>query len=128
MENFADKYDWTVSLHSDIYTPESIQLAACGFLDEAFFYFFLAENGGKPGQISVAVKIRDKEKTDPDILAGRFSNELNRQSLRLALAKMNRKVRTQIVGRALASSIPVPAIEPPEETGSAKTREEDTTG
>lgn len=109
MENFADKYDWTVSLHSDIYPLESIQLAACGFLDHAFFYLFRPENGNEKGQINVAVKIRDKKKTDPDVLSGSFSNELNRQSLRIALDKMNRKVRAQIVGRALTSAIQAPS-------------------
>ncbi|MFA6449196.1 MAG: hypothetical protein WCX65_07015 [bacterium] len=124
MKNFAEKYDWTLSLHSDIYPLESIQLATCGFLDDAFFYLYQPENGDT-GKISVAVKIRDPKKTDSDVLSGKFANELNRQSLRLALSKMNRKVRAQIVGRALTSAVPAPEEQPAEKASPAIASEEE---
>jgi His-Xaa-Ser system protein HxsD len=105
MDKQADKYDEVVSLDTDIYPLESIQLAACGFLDETFFLLTPVGGGGKLEKINVAIKARDGEISSAGKLAGRFVNELNRQSLRIALNKMNRNIRTQIVGRALASSL-----------------------
>lgn len=106
MEKPADRYDEVISLNTDIYPLESIQLAACGFLDEGFFYLFPAGNGAGLDKVNVAIKARDGEKIGIEELTGRFTNELNRQSLRIALGKVNRSVRTQIVGRALASIFP----------------------
>ena len=104
MEQIANKYDEVISLDVDIYPLESIHLAACAFLDEAFIYLYREKGGGGSLQtINVALKARDNYNIDE--ISGRFSNELNRQSLRMSLDKMNRKVRTQIVGRALASAL-----------------------
>ncbi|HOO57012.1 MAG TPA: hypothetical protein PLN69_09330 [bacterium] len=108
----ADKYDEVISLDTEIYPLESIQLAACGFLDESFIYIFPDVSGsGRPNRVNVAVKTRADSSMDIEELTGKFANELNRQSLRIALNRMNRKVRTQIVGRALASAIAAPEKE-----------------
>lgn len=106
MEKMADKYDEVISLDTDIYPLESIQLAACGFLDDGFFYLSPGGSGEKLEKVDVAIKAREG---GAGKLAGKFANELNRQSLRIALDKMNRNVRTQVVGRALASACPIGA-------------------
>lgn len=106
IEKLTDKYDEVISLDTEIYPLESIQLAACGFLDDGFFYLSPGGSGEKIDKIDVAIKDREGGSGN---LAGKFANELNRQSLRIALNKMNRNVRTQVVGRALASAYPIDA-------------------
>ncbi len=105
MNSFAEKYDKVIPLDTDIYPLESIQLAACGFLDEAFFHLFPESGSGRLGKVNAAIKARAGGDMNTDEICGRFVNELNRQSLRIALDRINIKVRTQIVGRALASAI-----------------------
>lgn len=105
MKEFVKKlYDEVLEINAGIYPLESVQLAANALLDDGFFYIYSDEKGKKPSPLKIAIKARNE---DIDSLKGDFLKELNRQSLRIQLAKINRKVRTQVIGRALSSSIPV---------------------
>lgn len=107
MSEFSKKYDMAMSVNTDFYSLESVQLAACAYLDDAYFYLSGEDGAARPSRVKVSIgKRAESQLSGDEILAG-FLGELNRQSLRLMMTKSNRKVRAQIVGRALVSSTPV---------------------
>lgn len=110
-------YEHTVLIDTKIYPVEGVQMAARSFLDEAFFLLHGAEPEGAIRTLSVGVKPRRKE-MDSDDLLGRFINEMNRQCLRIHSNRRTRKIRTQVIGRTLAS-----ARTPVEEKGKNNTPE-----
>lgn len=86
----------------DAYPLEAVYSAAYVFVD--CVYVYLAPRG-KNG---VAVRLTAKSGTSGkqlENIAGEFQNELLNASLRVSLAKENKKIRQQIVERALFSSI-----------------------
>ena len=105
MEGFNGGFDGEITLDTDIYPIESVQLAAYSFMDDAFFYLHGCEPDGRIRTLRVKMKMREAE-ADPDRLMGEFINELNRESHRIHAARRNRKIRTQVVGRALTSAMP----------------------
>lgn len=97
-------YDAEITLPLEFYPLESVCLAAYDFLDKLFFYIY-RENAGSR-EVKVAVKARSGNAMDTELYLEMFENELIRQALRSASAKMNREIRTHIIGRALASALP----------------------
>jgi His-Xaa-Ser system protein HxsD len=94
----------TVKLLIDpkIYPPEAIYGAGYVFIDQA--YLFLTSRSS--GKIEVSLKGKKKlSKKQLESLAGEFSNELLNYTLRINLAKYNKKIREYVVSRALFSAV-----------------------
>ena len=132
-QNTADLYDHTIVLDTAIYPLEGVQMAARSFIDEAFFHLRGEEPQGRIKTVSLAVKPRDPH-TDLSGFMGRFYNEMNRQCLRIHSNRRNRKIRMQIIGRALASARnpgeetdPVPARNGDSGAAETSSREDHTT-
>lgn len=84
------------------YPLEAIYGASYVFLDRA--YLFLDSRA--PKKIKVSLKGKKKlTKKQLEDLRGEFLNELLNYTLRINLAKHNRKIREYIVGQALFSAL-----------------------
>lgn len=98
-----NKEELSFSLNANIYSFESILGAAYSFLDRA--YIFL--DGDPKKNIKVVLKLKKESSgLNPESLKGEFLNELLGQSLRLKLAKDNKKIQEYIVGQALFGASP----------------------
>jgi len=85
-----------------IYPLEAIYGAAYVFVDRA--YIFL--DNPKKGMIEVSLKPKEGLNAKKSAsLAGEFNNELLNYTLRLSLAKYNKKIREYIIERALYASV-----------------------
>ncbi len=90
-----------ITLNLKVYPLEAIYQACYVFLDRA--YIFLDSLSSK----KVLVSLKGKEKLSQkqlESLKGEFLNELLNCSLRLEIAKRNRKIREAIIGQALMSA------------------------
>lgn len=91
-----------VLLDPKIYPLEAIYGASYVFIDRA--YLFLTNSPS--GEIEVSLKGKKKlSKKQLKDLAGEFLNELLNYTLRINLAKYNKKIREYIVSRALFSAM-----------------------
>jgi His-Xaa-Ser system protein HxsD len=107
LRKYAEKnYDVVIMLPLDIYPLESVCIAAYDFMDDFYFYIYRDGGAGKERSVEVALKARNQSGKDLDCSIGRFQNELVRQALRAATAKMNKDIRKHVIGRALASALP----------------------
>ncbi len=91
-----------ITLNLKVYPLEAIYQACYVFLDRA--YIFLDSLSSK----KVLVSLKGKEKLSQkqlESLKGEFLNELLNSSLRLEVAKRNRKIREAIIGQALMSAL-----------------------
>jgi His-Xaa-Ser system protein HxsD len=89
-------------LDPKIYPLEAIYGASYVFIDKA--YLFL--KSGPSGKIEVSLKGKKKlSKKQLRDLKGEFLNELLNYTLRINLAKYNKKIREHIVSRALFSAL-----------------------
>lgn len=91
-----NKLDILVS--TKIYSLDSIITAAYTFIDRAYILLDYEKNG----DIKITFKARDRVSAGKfRELSGEFENELLHQSLRVRLAKSNKKIREMIIGQAL---------------------------
>jgi len=87
-----------ITVNTKIYPLDSILTAAYTFVDRAYILLDYAENG------DIRITFKSRNSAGPDEfaeLAGEFENELLHQSLRLKVAKKNRKIREMIIAQAL---------------------------
>lgn len=110
LHNYAEKnYDAVISLPLDVYPLEIIYVAAYDLIDDLYFYLFRDKAPSR--DVKVAVKTKPGGAENLETLVGLFENELIRQALRSESAKLNREIRSHIIGRTLASALP--GKEPP---------------
>ncbi len=93
----------TVIVHKTLYPADVLFGTAFGFLDRAYLHLDVQD----ADRIKVEIEARPGTRFSLDELVGEFKNELVNQALRVKLAKQTEKVRTMIVGRAIADAIPV---------------------
>ena len=96
------KISHAFSVDLAVYPLEAIYGAAYVFVDRVYIFLSLAKKD------VVMVTMTAKEETTKGKLAnieGEFQNELLNASLRMTLAKNNKKIRQHIIERALFSSI-----------------------
>lgn len=102
-----------IKVHRKLYPKDVLFGTAFGFLELAFIQLDMADKDHI--EVSIQVKPGRTNLSVQDI-AGEFANELVNQAVRLKLAKDTEEVRANIVGRAIAQSVPVrdsgPAPEP----------------
>lgn len=100
MKKIKNKIDFSLDLKT--YPLEAIYLATYLFLDR--FYIFL--DSPSPQKIKVSLKKKNGVSVGKgEDIRGEFSNELLNATLRLKIAKLNKKVREAIIGQALLSSL-----------------------
>lgn len=95
-------YKTVMQVDTKVYPLDAIYATSCVFIDKA--YIFL--NNYKEKQLKI--EFRPKEGTSEQVLEEikrEFGNELLNYLHRIGVAKNNKKVREQIVQRALYSSI-----------------------
>ncbi len=97
-------YDVVMRFESEIYPLESVLIACDNLQDIGYFYVFSDDGEGGRGT-GVGMKVKDG--SDAEGFAGEFDNEVMRQALRLGVAKLNREIRKNVVGRAMESAMPV---------------------
>lgn len=93
----------TVVVHKTLYPADVLFGTAFGFLDRAYLHLDVQD----ADRIKVEIEARPGTRFALDELVGEFKNELVNQALRHKLAKQTEKVRTMIVGRAIAEAIPL---------------------
>ena len=91
-----------ILLDLKVYPLEAIYGAAYVFVDRA--YIFLDQPTKDTVEVSLKPKGDVKAKT-ADSIKGEFLNELLNYTLRLSLAKYNKKIREYIIERALYASV-----------------------
>ena len=95
------KENLEIIIDLEVYPLEAIYSAAYVFIDRVYIYL-------KPVGNAVVVLLTAKEgltKKSFEKIKGEFQNELLNSSLRRTLEKSNKKIRQNIVERALFSSI-----------------------
>ncbi len=91
-----------VSIDTKLYPLEAIYGASSVFVDRV--YIFLSNYKDK--KLDVEFKVKEGEKKENlEKMEGEFMNELMNYVYRINIAKTNKKIREQIVQRALYSSI-----------------------
>lgn len=93
----------TVLVHKTLYPADVLFGTAFSFLDRAYLHLDIEDKD----RFRVDIEARPGSRFSLDELVGEFKNELVNQALRHKLAKQTEKVRTMIVGRAIAEAIPM---------------------
>lgn len=91
-----------IIVSAKVYPLEAVYSACYVFIDRAYVYLSLSKEG------DFIVRLTAKENTSMkqfSEIAGEFQNELLNATLRVVLAKNNKKIRQNIVERALFSSV-----------------------
>ena len=98
LKNIATK----ISVDLKIYSLEAIYGAAYVFVDRAYIFLDMP----KKDLVAVSIKPNSEfSKKKQGSLEGEFMNELLNYTLRLSLAKYNKKIREYIIERALYASV-----------------------
>jgi len=105
----------TINFSFDLnnYPMEAVYSAAYVFIDQAYLFF---ESAGKN---KVKVSLKGKKELGQkklEELKGEFLNELLNSSLRIKLAKSNKKIREYIIGQALLSAVGASGYQESEES------------
>lgn len=93
----------TVLVHKALYPADVLFGTAFSFLDRAYLLLDVEDKD----RFRVDIEARPGSRFSLDELVGEFKNELVNQALRYKLARQTEKVRTMIVGRAIAEALPV---------------------
>jgi len=101
MENRSDTNQIEITVDPEIYPLEAVYGAAYVFIDRA--YVFLDKT--REGRIVIRFKSKEADKLNTEIVKDEFSNELLNYTHRIHIAKRNKKIREQIVERALFASV-----------------------
>jgi His-Xaa-Ser system protein HxsD len=91
-----------LSVHKTLYPNEVLFGTAFAFLDRCYVHLDVED----ADRVRVELTPRAGSPLTAGELAGEFKNELVNQALRFKLAKQTEKVRTMIVGRAIAEAVP----------------------
>ena len=100
---FEDKHI-TLDLSLRLYPLDAVYGACYQLIDEAYLYLDQTTSG----RILVRITAKTSDTRDAlENLAGRFTNELLHQVLRMRLDRQTGRVRDMIVGRALLAAEPL---------------------
>lgn len=99
-----------LTVHKTLYPKDVLFGTAFAFLDRCYVHLDMAD--ADHVRVSLRVKPGVAGLTAHEA-AGEFGNEMVNQAVRLRLAKATEEVRTEIVKRAIGSSLPPPAVKTP---------------